>query len=952
MRSVVRYLQFLLLVHVFISCVNHEEISFPEEYRMISFVLNHDNVKSSIQVDETRLDNVNLLLYSEGCLMYGCCAEDEEIQLSIDVSKVYNVYVISNVYNFEHPFKEDALLVNYSFRIDSIRELDGAFPMVATYKDVDFSDGSGVFDISLERLVAKINLTIEKSALGGLEVRSARLCQSSLVVAPFFPDSRAVASDEVADGDFASSVDISTLNNGGTISFYTLENCQGDLLSGNLDPWEKTPENIAEYSAFATYLELECEFVGNSLFSGAVSYRLYLGEDNCSNFDVRRNQEYSLCLMLTDDSFKSLSWKISPALSFNDGCATSEVVGCFYGLNDLYVGMSFRYDVFLSDALLDYLGQGVDGLYLKFVSDTGEGSMSTRLMDVSHTTGDMSFLCKCLGAGNGEIHLCEEDGTVVSVLNDDVRIKLPHVAFSSASDESYPADGYLSDVLINGGESNHYIYLLGDDGYNLNFSAEDYDVSMFDFTAALLATDSEFYSDFFEFDISMMSDDRSAAAAVCKITCTNDGVDRTSNRSLSALVASGGSVGIMVKDANFLIESEFFASVSMPAIHIDVCDNRWARYSDDSTLSLSVSNPSNLPLNIYYSQVFDSEIYTFSSSELSGVADYVKTSLEVDDINYIVSSYPISTRGDLYGSTSVIRFEMNEYGSPYLVDEQAMVYPLDFFTEDIIIAMKNDSRRNLNMYDFIDVSLSGWSVDADKLHVVDLRAGLSGEYESLYSSQGWNSQGLLVSSGGKILGGSLDLPSQYSYLSAYNIKNLCLSSAEEYSEMSLSYIDGRGLEMSGEFYQYDSAEIDFQIVAQAYGYVQTHPNGTWGKAQDNSCSAIVEKSVTNVIFDRDAVVVDGGAVSEVFQKVYDHSYYDSYNAIGSANNYMHHAHPTNLTCYLSARLSDGNEGMIPFNCSSIFSTLSFYHSQDQKTYSVSSSFNYRYTYYHDVSKKM
>lgn len=153
--------------------------------------------------------------------------------------------------------------------------------------------------IKMVRMAARIDLHINKERLGnknGFTVGSVLLHDAS-----------------VRDAyDIASGKDLQVINRGGTISLYAMENLQGTLLPNNRDPWAKVPENIPGAADKCTYLEVRCSYESNGISSDNITYRMYLGSDNTSNFDVRRNTVYNLTLIPTEGEIYGFrgSWKI------------------------------------------------------------------------------------------------------------------------------------------------------------------------------------------------------------------------------------------------------------------------------------------------------------------------------------------------------------------------------------------------------------------------------------------------------------------------------------------------------------------------------------------------------------------------------------------------------------------------------------------------------------------
>lgn len=246
-----RLLKILFLMSAFSGCIEQmEEIrelpgetaqgkdSFTELSVRVSDIA---NTRSSVTADETRIADLNFFAYRNGVAE----AETYSTKLSQIIVKLtygysYNLYAIANMGRVAAPAKEEDLL-SYRHDINSIEDLSEILPMVWTQQGFMASQTSMSLGVRLDRLVSKVIFSVDKSALEGLEVTSIRLCQSAGTVYPFAVSGSAIGSGtETITGDYASASDLETVNSGGSIYFYTLENCQGTLLSENRDPWKKS----------------------------------------------------------------------------------------------------------------------------------------------------------------------------------------------------------------------------------------------------------------------------------------------------------------------------------------------------------------------------------------------------------------------------------------------------------------------------------------------------------------------------------------------------------------------------------------------------------------------------------------------------------------------------------------------------------------------------------------
>ena len=271
--------------------------------------------RSSIDADEDALEDINLYAYCDGkleAMLYTQSPED--IRMKLYKGRTYNMYALANMGEVEAPVSEEDMK-DHRYSVGSLREIEGAFPMAWMKEGFTIEGSSPFLGISLERLLARISFSIERSELDDFQVTAIKLRQGALGVYPFREDSRAESASDVADGDWASASDLSTLNAGGEIAFYALENRQGVLMPGNSDPCSKTPDGIPDNSELCTYLEMTSSYSGQyqgvTVSSDKVTYRFYLGENNCTDFNVIRNKDVKINLKVTEDRIFDESWRVS-----------------------------------------------------------------------------------------------------------------------------------------------------------------------------------------------------------------------------------------------------------------------------------------------------------------------------------------------------------------------------------------------------------------------------------------------------------------------------------------------------------------------------------------------------------------------------------------------------------------------------------------------------------------
>ena len=170
--------------------------------------------------------------------------------------------------------------------------------------------------IPLKRMLARVEFGIDRSRLrsqGGFKVTGVSIYNPVEAYTPFAGN----VSREHSGGagyvfDRASAADLSRLNSGSRVVLYAFENMQGTLLPGNTDPWQKVPSKIGGAGPYCTYLEVSCSYETDTESCDDITYRMYLGKDATTNFDVQRNCRYIITLTPTDSEIHGGrgSWKI------------------------------------------------------------------------------------------------------------------------------------------------------------------------------------------------------------------------------------------------------------------------------------------------------------------------------------------------------------------------------------------------------------------------------------------------------------------------------------------------------------------------------------------------------------------------------------------------------------------------------------------------------------------
>ena len=302
------------------DCPNYiQGIGKPVDVEFCVSCTDSIETKSSISASETAVTNLNLFVYYDGKLEASSYIESPtSFSISLVKGRTYNMYALANMGKISAPVTEEQM-TGFQYSISKVTDIKLAFPMCWSLEDQTIGGTTPRISIGLERMVSRINFSIDSSELEDFTVTAVRLRQAALKMYPFFDNgsegSRASNLSEVGDGDWASSSDLTKLNAGQKIWFYALENCQGVLLPGNKSAESKIPSEIPYGSELCTYLEMTAsysgEYEGVPVSSDNVVYRFYVGNDNCSDFNVRRNNCVDISLTVTRDRIFDESWKVS-----------------------------------------------------------------------------------------------------------------------------------------------------------------------------------------------------------------------------------------------------------------------------------------------------------------------------------------------------------------------------------------------------------------------------------------------------------------------------------------------------------------------------------------------------------------------------------------------------------------------------------------------------------------
>ena len=279
--------------------------------------------------DDTRISDYNLYIFNA----FGVLEErvfvpyrslklvNGKVQYSTTLLRdvPYTILAAANL-GYELPFRTLEEAREYRYHMAYPDEFTQGIPMAAVAENVTLGD-DGVLEVPLERLMARIELSIDRSQLQAdiqFKVTDVRVgaCPSSVQL---MGPSKVRGPQETFNlGYGKTGSQVSALNEGSgaglsrSVNVYLLENCQGDLLNSVLTDSGKVFAD-GTYQDVCSYIEIKAEYHSPTRHTRAgdrIIYRFYLGE-NLNNFDVVRNTWYRITVCPKGNGLGEDSWRVN-----------------------------------------------------------------------------------------------------------------------------------------------------------------------------------------------------------------------------------------------------------------------------------------------------------------------------------------------------------------------------------------------------------------------------------------------------------------------------------------------------------------------------------------------------------------------------------------------------------------------------------------------------------------
>ncbi len=236
---------------------------------------------TSRAVDESAIYDMNLYLF--GVMDYHFYEEGTHLYMELMPGE-YTLYAVANVGSSMSDLSEDEVkkFRPYSFEIETQERI-----VMSASQSITITKSSSSYkipEIVLLRSAAKVslNIDVDDSASSSISLISVAIESEASRCYLFDPD--ATPSTESSTYTDRSAIAVSDSKHYSETT-YILENRQG-VVSSITDQKDKSKENAPES---ATYIKIIASASGKVL-----EYRVYLGENNTSDFNVKRNTHYTV----------------------------------------------------------------------------------------------------------------------------------------------------------------------------------------------------------------------------------------------------------------------------------------------------------------------------------------------------------------------------------------------------------------------------------------------------------------------------------------------------------------------------------------------------------------------------------------------------------------------------------------------------------------------------------
>lgn len=619
---------FACIAALAVSCVHEEAPQEPRTSYAISGVNPTDEMenptKSVFVGDDGQITSITLFAFdSDGNIMvYGeeagatyagkrieqYAESGGEIEWLLPISEEpYDIYAVANLGDFRGRFATVDELVS-SPDMEWSSELlssssDIGIPMRSILEGVT---GGEDYILPMRRVVARFDLTLRNFDSGRLIWFD--ICNVNATVNVFGVNECADADDMADLHEYATEQDIETLNAGGTVSFYVPENMQTTAgnysLTGN-KAWKETAGKLADKYGLSQASDAECTYINIQFKRDSEpkpeAYFLYLG-DGRNNFDVERGKKKNITANVGGPG---------PVTGGDDEVTTISISDGFHEAGEFYAASKVRADIKFSSAEASAWSEG-----FTVQSKDANGNVVIS-WDTPVKTGDNTYVVigTCKKPGNdASFDFINTNGRATSMGT--VTVKKPGIrltsngAFFAGDSEVKWNESSEPSVEINGTDKYLYVYLVDDQGRNLN-QAHGIDRNLVNFSYMITTKDkSRTLSNISFTPIASLTQGSYIGKALHSVS--NTGTDASTNEKLTLMAGELGSK-LYVRENAIGLEELIDHSIIVPEIEISLGTS--LDYPTTSYLYYQIKNQSKLPFDITSMSMFSAHSNTTSDVE-------------------------------------------------------------------------------------------------------------------------------------------------------------------------------------------------------------------------------------------------------------------------------------------------------------------------------------------------
>ncbi|MFI3303995.1 MAG: DUF4906 domain-containing protein [Rikenellaceae bacterium] len=388
----------------------------------VSFEAEEQTTRSSGTTMERTINDINIYLFSETFEISQRLYLNDSSSLVLPITPGdWKVYAIAN-YGEDMGERSEEEVQSLSFGIVSESDIFLNDTLLMSYESEFSVDDTLSLNVLLARAVARIDVSVNltSAALSSVTLKSIRLVNAPKRYSLFGDDSTPSSSDLMT-------YEYQDCSDKSTFSIYMLENLSGE----NTKITDESDKSEANAPSTAAYLEITAE---TSL--AWVTYKVYLGENNTSDFNIRRNTIYDVEISIYSADESDFRTTVRPfPVDVNVSISSGSVYTIYYKEASAFLPSALLATINLTvklDKVVDYNIAVNFDIYV----DKGSGPV---VFDSTYSKSRTITIAA--GASTGSITLTNSQSGQSLYMYDPLYSKLTSVTRLNSADENnyYPS---------------------------------------------------------------------------------------------------------------------------------------------------------------------------------------------------------------------------------------------------------------------------------------------------------------------------------------------------------------------------------------------------------------------------------------------------------------------------------------------------------------------------------